>query len=187
VSTPSQKKLFERESELIVGFLNTRDFDEPEDRIASPRQLEEWIAASGAGIGSPRVDPSGHRRALELRESLRALLLANNGAAKPAEAELEPLRAAAGRARLRTTLGEGGTVQVEPAEDGLPSFEARVLLAVERIQALGAWERLKACPADDCREAFVDTSRNRSRTWCSMDVCGNRSKTRRYRSRRAAR
>ena len=49
----------------------------------------------------------------------------------------------------------------------------------------GAWRRLKACPADDCQWAFYDRSRNRSRTWCKMDVCGNRSKVRTFRERRS--
>jgi predicted RNA-binding Zn ribbon-like protein len=47
----------------------------------------------------------------------------------------------------------------------------------------GSWERLKICPADDCHWAFYDASKNRSRTWCNMQVCGNRKKTRAYRAR----
>jgi predicted RNA-binding Zn ribbon-like protein len=43
---------------------------------------------------------------------------------------------------------------------------------------------MKACAADDCQWAFYDSSKNRSRTWCSMDVCGHRAKTRAYRARR---
>ena len=37
----------------------------------------------------------------------------------------------------------------------------------------GVWNRLKVCPNDDCAWAFYDESRNRSRRWCSMNVCGN--------------
>ncbi|MGD8379199.1 MAG: CGNR zinc finger domain-containing protein [Gammaproteobacteria bacterium] len=48
---------------------------------------------------------------------------------------------------------------------------------------LGATDRLKACPADDCGWLFVDTSKNRSRTWCSMKTCGNAAKVRRFRER----
>jgi predicted RNA-binding Zn ribbon-like protein len=39
------------------------------------------------------------------------------------------------------------------------------------------------CAAEDCRWAFYDRSRNRSRTWCSMEECGNRAKARSYRAR----
>lgn len=43
-----------------------------------------------------------------------------------------------------------------------------------------------ACPADSCGWAFYDHARNRSRRWCSMAVCGNRTKARSYRRRHAA-
>lgn len=46
-------------------------------------------------------------------------------------------------------------------------------------------DRVKICPADDRRLAFDDTSRNRSRHWCSMEVCGSRAKARAHRERSA--
>ncbi|HXV31890.1 MAG TPA: CGNR zinc finger domain-containing protein [Sinorhizobium sp.] len=39
-------------------------------------------------------------------------------------------------------------------------------------------DRLKICP--NCEWLFLDRSRNRSRTWCDMAVCGNRTKARRH-------
>jgi predicted RNA-binding Zn ribbon-like protein len=47
----------------------------------------------------------------------------------------------------------------------------------------GSWSRLKACR--NCCWSFYDYSPNRSATWCSMQLCGNRKKTRAYRRRRA--
>jgi len=47
----------------------------------------------------------------------------------------------------------------------------------------GTWPRLKVCRK--CEWAFYDYSKNRSGSWCSMQLCGNRLKTRAYRSRRA--
>ena len=46
----------------------------------------------------------------------------------------------------------------------------------------GTWRRLKVCR--NCQWAFYDTSKNRSGSWCSMQLCGNRLKTRAYRTRR---
>jgi predicted RNA-binding Zn ribbon-like protein len=45
-------------------------------------------------------------------------------------------------------------------------------------------ERVREC-ADDrgCGYLFIDTSRNRSRRWCSMESCGNRAKVRQHRER----
>lgn len=48
---------------------------------------------------------------------------------------------------------------------------------------LGATERLKVCPGERCGWVFLDTSKNRSRTWCSMKTCGNAAKVRRFRAR----
>jgi predicted RNA-binding Zn ribbon-like protein len=39
---------------------------------------------------------------------------------------------------------------------------------------------VRECGADDCRWLFLDTSKNRTRQWCSMQSCGNRQKARRH-------
>jgi predicted RNA-binding Zn ribbon-like protein len=59
-----------------------------------------------------------------------------------------------------------------------------------RVTAAALWflknfpaRRIKTCPAHDCGWKFVDRSKNRSRRWCDMAVCGNLTKTRRYRAR----
>jgi predicted RNA-binding Zn ribbon-like protein len=40
--------------------------------------------------------------------------------------------------------------------------------------------RVRECAAPDCGWLFVDLSRNRSRRWCDMETCGNRTKARRH-------
>ncbi|MGH3980501.1 MAG: CGNR zinc finger domain-containing protein, partial [Pseudonocardiaceae bacterium] len=81
-----------------------------------------------------------------------------------------------------------GVVLTAGIEQGVPALAdadavAGVLAAAVRIAVSGDWNRIKICPADDCRWAFYDRSRNRSRTWCSMQVCGNRQKARSWRAR----
>lgn len=170
------------EVELLVEFVNTWDIEAGSDAIDRPERLIAWIEER-TGEYMPGLDEDDHARALALRESLRALLRANNGV-ESAEEELEALRAAAERSRYRTAITAEGQLSIEPARSDLSGFEARLLLALERVQSQGAWPRLKACTDERCQWAFYDTTRNGSRTWCSMDVCGNRAKTRRYRSRR---
>ncbi|WP_250907209.1 CGNR zinc finger domain-containing protein [Nonomuraea sp. NEAU-A123] len=55
---------------------------------------------------------------------------------------------------------------------------AGLLAVVAEAMAAGTWTRLKACREPSCRWAYYDYSRNRRRTWCSMDLCGNRAKAR---------
>jgi predicted RNA-binding Zn ribbon-like protein len=43
---------------------------------------------------------------------------------------------------------------------------------------------LRTCGAENCGWVFLDTTRNHSRRWCDMRVCGNRAKVRRYNARR---
>lgn len=183
MSTPSEKTRIDPEAELIVAFVNTHDLEEESDSIAAPEQLVAWIAEqTGEYLAEP--NPAEMRRVWGLRASLRSLLLANNGG-EAREGALTPLREAAERSRYRPALGADGSLTLEPARADLSGFESRLLLAIERLQAQGAWPRLKACTDDGCRWAFYDTTRNRSRTWCSMEECGNREKTRRYRSRKS--
>ena len=167
--------------ELIRDFVNTADIEEGTDVIGDPARLSTWLGER-AGIETPPPSAADHAAVLELRESLRRLLLANNGLELD-ESELAGLRTAAARSELGVTV-DGGSVELGSGRTGVPAFEAGLLLAVADAQEHGTWGRLKACRADDCQWAFLDRSKNHSRTWCSMDVCGNRSKTARYRARR---
>lgn len=114
--------------------------------------------------------------ASEVRDAIRVLLRANNGIEE----------GVADASRLLDDAGRGAGLRAG-FEEGRLVFRCRVpvLAAVAQAMADGSWSRLKACRADDCQWAFVDTARNRSRQWCDMAVCGNRAKARRFRSRHA--
>jgi predicted RNA-binding Zn ribbon-like protein len=47
-------------------------------------------------------------------------------------------------------------------------------------------ERLRCCASETCRWLFLDTSKNHTRRWCDMKICGNRMKARRYQARLAS-
>ncbi|MER5745536.1 CGNR zinc finger domain-containing protein [Streptomyces sp. NPDC059913] len=63
-------------------------------------------------------------------------------------------------------------------------FAADCGMALAFIVVTGELERLRRCEAPDCRYAFVDLSRNRSRRYCSSRTCGNRLHVAAYRARR---
>ena len=167
---------------LIEDFVNTVDLEDGDEALAIPAALSDWLAEHGLADPGERFDHEDLARAIAVREALRALLLANNGG------ELDPgapatLTAAADRARLTVVLDEHGHARVEPSAAGIDRVFGRLLGIVARAQADGTWERMKACPWHTCHVAFYDHSRNRSRTWCSMAVCGNRAKAQTYRRR----
>ncbi|MFC4859101.1 CGNR zinc finger domain-containing protein [Actinophytocola glycyrrhizae] len=143
--------------DLVVDFLNTVDHDAHTDVLSDPDAWRRWLADRGL------ADSTAVRA---VRSALRA-------------AVGDPVGSPAGAA---------AAVTVELAADGVPRLVAAdvvgaVLAAASRLAVLGQWARVKICPAGDCRWAFFDRSRNRSRTWCSMQVCGNREKARAWRSR----
>jgi predicted RNA-binding Zn ribbon-like protein len=170
--------------ELISAFVNTleKHITRPdEESLDSPQALRSWMDANGIAPGSD-LGQTDLARAIEFREAMRELLLANNGGDLDRGA-LKGLRAAADAGLIRVDIREDGQAFTRPAHEGVSALFARLLAAVADIQCEGSWDRLKACAADDCQWAFYDTSRNHSRTWCSMESCGNRAKTRAYRAR----
>jgi predicted RNA-binding Zn ribbon-like protein len=154
---------------LVQRFVNTVDHEHHREWIGTASELADFL-----GCEEAEVDVE---RAHELREALRMLLRANNGAPFDADALGAVNRAAAG---VRLELDDRGRVVVG-AEDPL----ARIVGVAFEAMLAGTWHRLKACR--NCKWAFYDYSKNRSASWCSMQLCGNRLKTRAYRSRRARR
>jgi predicted RNA-binding Zn ribbon-like protein len=150
-----------------------------------------WLAARGFGGAAPAEDD--RVRAIALREALRDLARRHHddpGPPPPGAPELAVLDAAAARAgaTLRVRFGGAGrTPRHEPAGDGPDAALALVLGVVAEAMADGTWSRLKACPGPHCGWVFYDGSRNRSRQWCSMQICGNRVKGREFRARRRVR
>lgn len=170
---------------LVRAFVNTRDVEDGTDALDTPAALRAWLAAQGLLPPGSRVGAADLATARDLREGLRAALLAHHDGAPDDPAATAALDRVAGRLPLRVRFDAAGEPDLAPAGRGAPAALARIVADVARARERGTWERLKVCPADDCRWAFYDHSRNRSRRWCAMEVCGNRTKTRAYRRRRA--
>jgi predicted RNA-binding Zn ribbon-like protein len=152
-------------------FVNTVDFEHDRD------WLDELLAEHG--VTPTRAELACAR---ETREALRELLYANNRQRVEGD-PLAVLREPARRARFTLDLERPELVAEAPGVDGLIG---RVLATAYVAMADGTWTRLKACRNHGCRWAFYDYSKNRSASWCSMQLCGNRTKTRSYRRRHAA-
>jgi predicted RNA-binding Zn ribbon-like protein len=151
------------EVELVLRFLNSMDVEDGTDELRDLPAYAAWLRARGL----------------------------------PGEPTARDLAAARGlRAALRCAVGDPaedpGEVAV-PVRVGLDADGRPALLAADPLGAVaaaavalagdGRWERVKICPADDCRWAFYDRSKNRSRHWCAMSACGTRAKSRAFRER----
>ena len=156
-------------ADLLVQFLNTLDVDEGTDVLASREAWSAWLAENELGDCFDVQEEPDLEQARQLRSDLRA---------RASGAPCAQVR----EVGIQVALTSDG--QVELSSQTAVGFIAAAAAKVAIEQRL---DRVKICPADDCQWAFYDTSRNRSRHWCSMEVCGNRAKARAHRERASAR
>jgi len=174
--------------ETVRSFVNSYDVDEAIEELAGPKELASWLARHGLlGDDATTTRPTAGdlRRAIALREALRAQLRAHHGDPLDPDAA-SVLDAASRRARLTLRFTGAEETALEPAAGGIDGALGRLLAIVKAAIDDGTWQRLKVCAADTCQWAFYDESRNRSATWCDMRVCGNRAKVRGFRERTRA-
>jgi predicted RNA-binding Zn ribbon-like protein len=169
----------------VQVFVNTLDIENGVDELSGPSALATVLAE--ARVAEPGLRPTAAdvRTALDVREALRALLLANNGVPVDAS-ELAPLERATRAAQLAAVFRPDGSAELVAGAPGVDGALGRLVTIVLRASADGSLARLKACRRDICHWVFYDRSRNRGSHWCAMSVCGNRTKTRTYRARRHA-
>jgi predicted RNA-binding Zn ribbon-like protein len=160
---------------LVQAFVNTVDLEHGREMLSSPVRLSAVLGELGLLERRARATRAHLARALALRQALRSLALANNGgtAAPALEAQLV----------VRIDRDAAALAPVRRDVDGaLAELVGIVYTAI----ADGTWPRLKACRRDVCGWLFYDRSRNHSAVWCRMAVCGNRTKTKAYRSRQVS-
>ena len=170
---------------LVQRFVNSVDLESGEDELSSPEALRGWFADRGLMDPDERVSAADLRRAIDVREGLRAVLLQNNGLPLDEES-VERLDRAVGRAAVRVRFAAGRDPELVTDATGVDGALARLMAIVAAAVEHGRWERLKACPREECEWAFFDKSKNRSGRWCSMATCGNLHKTRAFRERAKA-
>jgi predicted RNA-binding Zn ribbon-like protein len=187
--------------ELVRAFVNTLDIEAGTDELSSPAELAAWLRerdlAEAADSSATEADL---RQAIAMREALREVLLAHVpgthraawGLADStladstlADSTLAELRSVVSGLPTRLTIADDGTLRAVPAGHGPAAGLAWLMLIAAEAATSGTWDRLKVCSADDCRWAFYDRSPTRSGCWCSMAVCGSRSKSRAFRRRAA--
>jgi predicted RNA-binding Zn ribbon-like protein len=201
---PVAERVFDLDTgRLCLDFVNTRSLTNGDllasyaDLVAFARQSglfsradADWLCAE-----AERDQPAAEgvlRRALRLREALRGLFSAIAAGRTPSSADLAILNA-----DLENSLPHARVLPSHRQKGGYiwgwhgRNMDAPVWpisrSAADLLTDDAARERLRECGAPDCAWLFVDTSKNRTRQWCSMRSCGNREKARRHYQRLRAR
>lgn len=189
---------------LCLDFANTvsdRPSERPNEHLNSYNAFVSWGRQAGAIDGKearrllaealrhPAEAEATLQRAIKLRETLYRTFFALARRRPPAVDDLEGLNSALplALARLRLAASADGFAWEWAREE---TALDRVLWPVLRSAAelLASRDRLavRACASESCLWLFMDTSKNKSRRWCDMRTCGNRSKARRHYQRKKA-
>ena len=172
---------------LCIDFVNSRFTDHTGGGGVYDRlELAEWRAwfAARCGVAAPhRIDARTRQEVLALRALLRRLLASRRA---PGAADLAALNRRLGRPGRSWALVQQerrGFALVERWQgQGWPAVMAAVAASYATLLAGGGLDRVRVCANPDCSYMFFDDSRNTSRRWCDVAVCGNLLKVRRYRA-----
>jgi predicted RNA-binding Zn ribbon-like protein len=183
---------------VALDFANTvshRGHARARERLNSYRDLVAWARQVGVVTDAqaarllheawrrPPDAAANVERAITARELIYRLFSAVAAGRSPLAADLDTFNTV-----LVDTLA---CARVLPTRDGFtwgwadaPRRLDRILWPVLRAAAelltSEARRAVRECAADDCTWLFLDRSRNQSRRWCDMRVCGNRAKARRH-------
>lgn len=172
----------------LTATATQRRAPEAHERLREPQDLAEWIRAAVPDVppGDVPVDDTLLRRARDLREAIYRTAVHVADGSTPGAQDLRTINEWAAHNDAVRLLGDAGAHwQVPPAS---PARTALALVAVDAVEVLGGARdgAVKICSGELCAAVFVDTSRGRSRRWCSMGTCGNRAKRSAMRARQVS-
>lgn len=190
----------EQDVERCLSFVNTlseRTSANPTEKLVSYEALVEWARGSGLvkDDDAARLSARARRRqdeaervvshARKLRELLHHTFVATSSGKAPAPALLEELSAALGGwYRHGRLVPCGEALQwCYGGGDDLDRVLWEIARTASRLLTSSRLARIRPCAAITCGWWFLDDSKNGSRRWCDMKICGNREKIRRFRDR----
>ena len=187
---------------LWLDFINTQmaGREQGVDLLSGFEALLRWLAAAQAADAEARENAAAWSRrdqeeisqyALRLRSALRQAAKSLTRGEEIGDAALIMINEVLGSQRsfthlARTVTGYETTVRSEWVSR--LALLAPLAASVADTLTRDDLTRLRNCEDPACLLYFYDTSKNRARRWCSMEVCGNRHKAAAHyrRSRQAA-
>jgi predicted RNA-binding Zn ribbon-like protein len=185
---------------LSVDFVNLPfTSGDPAAHPASWLELIEFLAEKKIVSGSrgdelrrlPETDPNAAETLLSharrLGDGMRSAFRAKIRGTRVHGEWVEPiniiLRVTEGHDELEWD-GPGWKLGFVAKHEGLEWLLAAIARSGAELIAEGEKSRLQQCSNPNCQLLFCDDSRTRRRRWCSMAMCGNRSKVAAFARRR---
>jgi predicted RNA-binding Zn ribbon-like protein len=187
---------------LWVDFINTEFLQQGhvQDQIRHLRDFADWLRQAGEPAWIDQIESLLERTTAaeaeqlladlrRLRKEARALadeVAATETVSEERIADMNELLALIeGSWRImRTEDGHRAVYWPQPNLTDLLQWP--ILQSVMEFLTEKDRERLKPCRNHACIQYFYDISKNNTRRWCRMEVCGNREKARRHYRKKAA-
>ena len=187
--------------ELCLDFANTASFHlapQPNEHLKTYLDLAAWgfqaslyseaeyHALLERAKREPQQADRAFSRALELREAIFRIFTALAQTAPLEKTDIDTLNRHLQSGLAHASIQPGNSASFNWEWDSKDDALERMLWPVARSAAelLTNPERLARvgqCQDDrGCGWLFIDTSKNHSRRWCSMESCGNRAKAMRH-------
>lgn len=179
-NTVSQRKIPERAVDHLGSYGDLVAFARQSGVLTSD-QGEELLALARR---KHRLANSALRRAVASRESMYRVLSALAGGAAADPGDLQRINDSAVEAQNHRQLQpKDGYYRWEwlwLSKDALDYILWPMAQSAADLLTSPELRAVRMCEAPECAWLFLDHSRNRSRRWCDMKVCGNRQKARRH-------
>lgn len=171
---------------LALDFINTLIADEkgePLELLKTTDDLKDWLSAAGLN-GEKQVALKGdgtelYERALALRDQLKVMARSVAEGKKVPSTVLEAINDVLSRSKgyfELSTTEKGYATAFKTDVKGLPDPLLPIAESAAELLSEGDLSLVRKCQREACVLYFYDTSKRHGRQWCTMSVCGNRSK-----------
>jgi len=186
--------------ETSLDFINTLDNrptpERHKDLLATYRDLADWAEQAGVmraaqhaellreAESHPGLAITALRKSVEFREGLYRIVSSKLNRQRPASDDIARFNRFLGEALSNLHLKAGGAgLRLDWNRSPPPKLDSLLWPVVRSASDLLTSSDLglvRECDSPSCRWLFLDRSKNHSRRWCDMKVCGNRLKARRF-------
>lgn len=189
--------------EISLDFINTLDnrplAGQQKELLTSYQDLADWALQAGAlspqqraallqsAAANPAAAAATLHRAVELRECLNRIVSSHLRNHRPAPEDLALFSQflAESHSHLQLQAERSGfRLGWAAGESRLESLLWPIVKAAAGLLTSADLHHVRECDSAECRWVFLDRSKNHSRRWCDMKVCGNRVKAHKFYQRR---
>lgn len=170
--------------DLLQSYGDLLRFTE-QSKLLTPSETRRLRRSAGDRAGARAIECCK-----ELREALAEIFYARLDGGHASAAARKTLERYFKAARIGQKLNWKQSPRLDwewPHTEHDPALPLWALaMSASDLMTSEAVDRVRACGNAECRWLFLDTSKNHTRRWCDMKLCGNRMKARRFKAQRKA-